>query len=744
MIDQWFQEDLAEIFEDHSVVVLIDEYEQARFLLDTVKAKYDIYEANSEIEELRIKYLIEKNQASFGKSLIYTQTPRDEQKFIREYCETNGFIEIHDLQNYVKGKVHQTLNLNINLPEENLLAAANISVGKDRSYWLKLATDASADIFDLKKEILTFVHDPKAYAEQQYDSNIRDIFYRRVNDLLGQENIQKPPKTLAKEIVTAMLDGLAYGDCDSTLKAVYQQWIDSVTYSDSFKNYLEKYTLPVDLDLKAVCPAHPFREIDELWMKEISENINDRDYIVNAIAKINRRLQSQHSKIVDISFLEDIRILLQFDQKDIAYLDSFSEVVDFYQKEFFHFDNAIRHLYSEFLNRKGLIAPFQEYYKQQVSVLLDRWFKYFEDYQEEQTGLLQKLIDDNDQKIAVIVGDGITYEFAQEISADIPDAFTFSDQSLLADLPSETENNMSRIYMADGSTEKVKQNREKYLLDHNPDKAIDFINLEDISDGIQPGQYLICTYRDIDNLGEKMQQNALRYFSESGKFISKKISLLLENGCQKVYLISDHGFVLTGLLTEADKITVEPEGDFYKAERYLCTENRQPDLQDRFLEIEKNYHEYKYLYFSKTIHPFKTPGVYGYSHGGASPQELITPLFCWENKKETIESLSVKIVNKDEMESTTGEIFPVKIHAGKGSGNLFTLERKVYLVFFSGNKQINTSDIITINREETIVKEYSFDGNEKVEILLLDAKTKEQLDRATVIKTEARDLGGLL
>jgi len=28
-------------------------------------------------------------------------------------------------------------------------------------------------------------------------------------------------------------------------------------------------------------------------------------------------------------------------------------------------------------------------------------------------------------------------------------------------------------------------------------------------DGIQPAQYLICTYKDIDNLGEKMQQNAL-------------------------------------------------------------------------------------------------------------------------------------------------------------------------------------------------------------------------------------------
>lgn len=47
---------------------------------------------------------------------------------MREYCETHGCIEIRYLQNYIKDKVHQALNLNINLPKDELIAAAKVSV----------------------------------------------------------------------------------------------------------------------------------------------------------------------------------------------------------------------------------------------------------------------------------------------------------------------------------------------------------------------------------------------------------------------------------------------------------------------------------------------------------------------------------------------------------------------------------------------------------------------------------------
>ena len=119
MIDTWLKIDLEKIYELHSIAVLIDESGDAEFLLSNLESDYEIFHAHTEIDELHVKYLIEKNESPAGKYLIYTKTAKDRLKFIREYCETNGCIKIGYLQNYIKEKVHKTLNLNLNLPKED-------------------------------------------------------------------------------------------------------------------------------------------------------------------------------------------------------------------------------------------------------------------------------------------------------------------------------------------------------------------------------------------------------------------------------------------------------------------------------------------------------------------------------------------------------------------------------------------------------------------------------------------------
>jgi hypothetical protein len=744
MIDAWLKSDLGKIFDNHPVAVLIDESGDAEFLLETIKNQYTIHIANSEIEELHVKYQIEREQPSSRKSLIYTRTAKNELKFVREYCETNGCLEIRYLQNYVKEKVHQTLNLNINLPKDELVAAAKISVGKDRTYWMDLSHKGATEIFDLKKELLPFIHDPEKYETEKYDPQLREIFYRKVNELLGQEFIPKPAKTLASEVVKAMLDGLARGECDQILDSVYNSWLDSINYKSSFAGYLNNYAFPADIDIWGVCPTHPFRHVDEQWLKVIGQNIGNKDTLPNYLARISRRIQNELSQALGIRFWADVKTLLEFDPKDIAYLNSFSECVEFYAKYFYKLDTAIRNLYTEFLNKGELLEPFQEYYKQIVSIFLDKWFKYFDGYREGQTGILQRILDENAQKTAVIVGDGISYEVACQIAPKINSNFTLIKNTILADIPSETENNMSRIFMANGTTEKKHKKREKYLVEQNPGISIEFIKLDDVSEEERSSQFLICTYRDIDELGEKMQQKALKYILETTvDFFAEKVSQLLSSGFSKVFLITDHGFVLTGLLTDADKISVSIEGTHQKAERYILAKEQQ-SFANRYIEAKKKIKDFNFIYFSKTINPFKTPGAYGYSHGGVSPQELVTPYFCWERTGGYAQSLGVTIQNKEELKSVTGELFQLKIVSGEGAGDLFSLERKVYLVFFGNKVQVNKSGVFTIQRDQTITKEYTFDGHTEIDALLLDAQTKEQLDKAVIRQNKARDLNGLL
>ena len=65
------------------------------------------------------------------------------------------------------------------------------------------------------------------------------------------------------------------------------------------------------------------------------------------------------------------------------------------------------------------------------------------------------------------------------------------------------------------------------------------------------------------------------------------------------------------------------------------------------------------------------------------------------------------------------------------------------MVFFSGQTVVNKSDIITIQSEQSVKKEYTFDGKEELVVLVLDADNKEQLDRAEIRRNKDRDLGGL-
>jgi len=742
MIDKWFIKDLDNILETKPIAVLIDGG-GADFLVSIAERRYTVLKADTEIEELHAKYVIESKQPTSERFLIYTTTKREHLKFIREYCETNGCIEIPQLHNYIKEKVHKTLNLNINLPPEELIVAAKISEGKNQNYWMDLCHKGSTEIFDLKQELLPFLHDPEGYAKTKYDPQILDLFYHKVNELLKQEFLPKPPKTLAKELVTAMFDSLIKGTSNGTLHQVYEQWVDSVSYKKSLLNYITSYKLPSNLDSWVVKSNHPFENIDQLWLQDLGKNLQNLDVIKAWLPGIRKRAQSRQALTLGINYWQDILELIEFDSKNIAYLSSFQESVDFYTRHLYKLDTAIRNLYARFLNHKDLLEPFQELYKDYVNIFLDKWFKYFDQYAENQTGALQRIIDNAGGKTAIIVGDGVSFEVAKLVSNQVDPKYAKGCEVILSDLPSETENNMSRIYMDSGELEAVQSKREKYLSSQNTSKAIEFIKLDKVNREAHQSEILICTYKDIDDMGETLQQKALKYFPESIEFFAEKIQTLLESGYRKVFLISDHGFVLTGLLSESDKVQLGISGDHQKAERYIRS-GEKLSSQNSLVEIQRKSKGYEYLYFSKTLNPFKTPGVYGFSHGGAAPQEIITPFFSWEHSSESMTPLTVKIANKSELETVSGDVFQIKIDADKGSGDVFSAARKLTLIFFNKKSQVNKSDVFSIESEKSIAKDYTFDGNQSLEVHLIDATTQQLIDKTTITQNKDRDLGGLL
>jgi len=466
MIDKWFREDIDSILKEKNRIVVVAEDENAWFLHNFIPSKYKVYKTANEIEELKIKYEIEKKCAD-KKVVIFTSTSRDKLKFIREYCETCGCIDVKYLHNYVKEKVYNKLGLNLQLASDEIATAAKISVGKPTDYWLDIVHKGSDRLFDIGYEILPFLNDPGVYCKK-LDKQVKKEFFARLNKWLGRDNIEQPPVTLAKETAEKILGSLAIEDGKKKFKDVYKKWADSKKYEDSLGRYIAETQLSYDDNIWAVDVSHPFTDIDRKWLLDISKNLSDKEFIKNKLNKIKQRAADKTGK------------------------------------------KLCERLYSEFLNEKEIIQPFQEYYNDILIQFLDKWYINYGGYQENQTGFIEGIIDNSQEKCAIIVGDGISYEISRIVSEKLKSKYKTDCSFKLADFPSTTENNMSRLYISSGEIEPFQKKRVDFLKNKYKE-AIRFMRLDEVSYSTESNQYLICTYKDIDDIGEKMQQNALKF-----------------------------------------------------------------------------------------------------------------------------------------------------------------------------------------------------------------------------------------
>ena len=741
MIEKWLKEDIQGSFDrDYNRFVISDSEGNAGFLLEYMPKEWIQYQAHSDKEELKAKYLSEKNHKD-DPVVFYTTIPVDKLTFLMEYAMIHGHLDLSQFHQYIKKKAHIHVGLNLNISKEELLTAAKVSIGKEKSYWMDLGHKGAGEIFDLKTMLPDFLHQPKQYFKQM-DKQVSEAFAEKVQKLIGQSPMKKPAATLAKEVMNNILSGLAFNEIDSTLLGVYRRMIDSATYHPAFREYLGNFKLPKSLDIWKVHYDHPFRQIDQQQLKDVIQNLTDKEFLEKKKPYLKQRSRNKFARIMEILWWEDVLALIDFDASSLNPIASFKELMTYYTQTFYKLDRNIRKLYAEFLSEPQIIQPIQEKYEAWLQELMAKWFEHFKDYKQDQQGLLSSIIRGQKGKTAIIVGDGISYELAKAVNNKLVKSLKVEEKTILADLPSVTDNNMSRLYMEDGSFSEQKKEREALLEKDFPDKKFMHVYLEDINQSTSDCDVLLCSFKDLDDLGEKLQQKALKYIDSIIDTLGKKILELEKIGFNDIFLISDHGFVLTGLLGEADKLEFQPKGKCMKAERFIaCSENQY--VTKHLLQLEKEYKEYQHLIFSKNLRPFKTPGVYGYSHGGASPQELIIPFFKYTSTDISIQ-LEVAIANKKTLMEVEGNNFEIRVKASASGGDLFTNTRKCKLSVFAENDEIASSDSFIIEADKEIKREFSFEKNKSLQIYLIDAETKEQIDKVKVKRASGRDFGGLI
>ncbi len=745
MIDKWFLNNIEKQLAYRQRVVVLDPTGSFDFLIKLAEEKgLTVLRTDGSLteewqrvkEELFLRYEAEKNHKDEN-VVFYATREKEKLSFLFDYCFTHGCVDFSKPTEWLRKWLFEETGLQITLDDNLLLTAAKLSIGKSLDWWKKILQNLE-DLISIDEEMIPFLSDPENYFKDK-EPDVKRLFEEKLFELLGQPYSEKPPKTLAKEVVNLIFAESLNNDIQPQLLNIYRKWLDSNIYSQSLKRYIENYNPDASVNIWNVHPDHCFPQIDRKQLEEITLNFRNRKFVEEKLQKIKNRVKSKYAKRFIPSWWNDLITLVEFKTDKLNSCGNLQKVVEFYTASFQKVDRAIRNLYVHFINKEKIIRPIQEYYESLNSEMLQRWFDYIDEYKPNQSGYLVDLFKSANPKTAVIVGDGIRYEIADYVAGELSNLFEIDKSVMLADIPSETEHNMSALYMWKGEIAKLQKDREKKLPGLT-EKPIAFKNLEQINYS-EDSDYLVLTYKDIDSAGEKLQLGALKLFSEFENVLIEKIQLLIKKG-YNVHLITDHGFVLTGLLDEADKIEANVTGKAKIHERYIRTVEKQ-NCSD-WLQFEKKYGEMNYVYVAKNHRPFKSVGVYGFAHGGLTPQEVVIPNFVFQKQQQVVAGLKVEIINKEILAEVTGENFGIKIKAMGDSSDLLSSVREIQILLYAENINYSSSNIIKVMADKAESFEFSFNKKNKVKAVLIDARTKEQLDFAEINKSTVRDLDGLL
>lgn len=735
MIDKWFNEDVRETMADHRRLVITDTTGEGAFLIKYLNSRRcTVLTVTSSREELTVRQEAERDY--LDKNVVfYTTIKKSKLGMLQEYASTCGCIVLDDIEAYIKRLLFAHLGINPIVGHDTLLLAAKLSKDKDENWWRAIAQGIKKPV-EPQEMLLQFLLDPNGYAKHQ-DETVNDLMRQEACRMTGLPQTGQKPAVLATAVMKVIFDELAMGTIEQELLNIYYTMTDSAEMEDCFKEYLTAYALPGNADPMAAHSDHPFAVLDDklfrLYTKRLTENADIED-IENYT---RRRMSSSKARRFKAQWLYDVVSVLQFQLGEPHHITNLSDFAVYYRDRFAPLDTAMRHLYEKWLNQPETIRPVQEYYETHLHAMLDAWFSLVGQYQPSQQGLLAQMFNKSKGRTAIIVCDGLRLEMAEAIAKRkfAPD-ISIEHDTAWSKLPSVTANGMSALYgVASPSNDSIAARYASLGADVND---VEIMPLSQLNGNVTAA-HLVLLYGNIDTIGEHVQQAGLAEIASYEEVLYAKVKELLQMGYSNVYLTTDHGYVITGLLDESQKI-VAPIGT--KADERFATAEEHLHA-DGFVERHDDWTTGEWQYYAKSDRPFRTKGAYGYAHGGFTPQECLIPVYRF-SRETTADALSVTIDNKAELTDVSGLYFKVKLHGNGDASNVFTMERKVRLyIYDTTGTEVSKSAILTVRHNAVAEHEDELTVS-TLKVVVVDAQTTEQLDSCIIKKSSGRDLDDLL
>ena len=732
MIGIWFKEDIEHILAEHRYIVVTDARGEGDYLLKTLPQEIKQIPVKDEWSEIEAKYLAESTYKD-GKVMFYAKKKAENLTYLQEYVQTAGLLVLDDMEAYIRQKLFAATGKNTTIAREKLLLAGKLSEGKDLKWWISVA-EGITEPLNMKESLLPFLYAPND-KRKEMDDTLWNVFRDEVYNIIGKTPTEQPADVLAHEVVNVMFQRIVDNTIEGLLLDVYYQWADSAEKVDVLRKSVESYALNVDIDVLEVHPDHPFDFLDRKLMKHLSNAIKSGQDTTDIVKYIQKRSASLKAKVFKPQWLSSVLTLCTFEMKDMNDIDDYTKMAEFYRQNFSMLDTAMRKIYVAWLNDEPTLRPLQEHYTQMNKELLTKWYSLNGKYTPTQAAIVANALE-GDKRTAVIVCDGLRLEIAECVAKGLTDKdMTINRNVALAVLPSVTENGMSALFGCKEPTTNA-QARFANLKKVCPD--VEIIALGMIGESTT-AKKLVLTYGDIDEVGEKKQMGGLKDIDNYETELREKTKTLFRLGYEKVVLTTDHGFVITGILDEADK-EPRPNGQILRIEeRFVLTDNPLPST--KLIENEGRYFDSNYQYYARTDKPFVTRGAYGYAHGGFTPQECIIPVYELIKKNDDF-TFGIAISNKNELRNITGNYFTVKLKADKCDESLFAQKRKIKVMLFAGNKLADGNALHTMKPGDTFSQEYEWsDGIDKV--VITDKETAAQIDSCEIRKSSSRDIDDL-
>ncbi len=590
-------------------------------------------------------------------------------------CHLLGFTRIED-ETIILAKLFTTL-LQKNKGLFSVLERIKEIDGE--SYLCKLFDEYfDIEIAQLKEQDISL-----AIKKAKYNLILQNYSEAHPNDTYSRLKINKPAEI--NRLNSFINDWLKDDELAIEVENVFNELASDVDENLIIKNY------GIDGDFGFYTASISFKIIQSLV--ELIEYQPDKS--ISVLAQLGNNICSSNTELKD--FIEYLlraanvfKILNSISSyiydKPINYLEEYVnkfESIDFNYRKAMLINTRLRkyHL-PDGIQLENVSARLNKKYDDYLKELNTEWLKCLDDHEFEfqriavpkQSEFYKTNVAESDQKIAVIISDGLRFEAAKELLSVLHSDPKHQAEItyMLSSLPSNTRMGMSTllphnelqlkddlISINNFSTEGL-ENREKILQAVEKDsRAIAFNKLQDMSQEesreLFKSKIVYIYHNVIDATGDDRKTES-RTFEEVERAINELAPMIKKIhssfNVAKIFVTADHGFLYnTSDLPESMYETLpDNKNAIWNHNRFsILIKEIKTDSYIFDLSKAANVKTDLKITIPKAINRYKRQG-HGvhYVHGGASLQEMIVPLIESSRKREEVTvKVTFKLLGKD-------------------------------------------------------------------------------------------------